>query len=51
MSCVHGIRVISTQWVVLGHTYVMHMAMPTVNVFKFMTDVSDFALVVPKNAR
>lgn len=40
MNCVHGIRVISTQWVVLGHTYMMFMAMPTVNVFTFMINVS-----------
>lgn len=41
MNCVHGIRVISTQWVVIGHTYLLYMAMPTTNTFYFMGDVSD----------
>lgn len=48
MHCVHGIRVISTQWVVLGHTYVLYMTMPTANTFQFMGHVSEvtfFALI------
>lgn len=41
MHCVHGIRVISTQWVVLGHTYFLYMNMPTGNTFHFMGYVSE----------
>lgn len=32
MNCLHGIRVISTQWVVLGHTYLMFIMLPIRNV-------------------
>ncbi|XP_055304069.1 nose resistant to fluoxetine protein 6-like isoform X1 [Sitodiplosis mosellana] len=31
MHCVHGIRAISTQWVVLGHTYLMYLLLPIRN--------------------
>lgn len=31
MHCLHGIRVISTQWVVLTHTYFIHMMLPMRN--------------------
>lgn len=41
MDCIHGIRVFSTQWVVLGHTYTMFMYMPTRNSLDFMVHVSD----------
>lgn len=49
MNCVHGIRVISTQWVVLGHTYVMFMTMPTANNFSFMGNVSDMTITMMIN--
>lgn len=31
MQCLHGIRVISTQWVVLAHTYAALIALPSQN--------------------
>lgn len=31
MECLHGIRVISTQWVVLAHTYAVLIALPSQN--------------------
>lgn len=31
MHCLHGIRAISTQWVVLTHTYFIHMLLPMRN--------------------
>lgn len=31
MDCIHGIRAISTQWIVLGHTYVMFVLLPSRN--------------------
>lgn len=31
MNCLHGIRVISTQWVVIGHTFVMYITLPIRN--------------------
>lgn len=31
MDCIHGIRVISTQWVVLGHTFLMYVMFPIRN--------------------
>lgn len=40
MDCIHGIRVFSTQWVVLGHTYVLYMLMPTRNTLEFIQHVS-----------
>lgn len=40
MDCVHGIRVISTQWVVLGHTYMMFFALPSSNGLSFISKVS-----------
>lgn len=44
MDCVHGIRVFSTQWVVLGHSYTaMYTAMPITNAFSFIGNVSDFS--------
>lgn len=42
MDCVHGIRALSTQWVLLGHTYMMYLFMPTRNSLGFMMDVSGF---------
>lgn len=48
MNCVHGIRVITTQWVVVGHTYVMYALLPTRNitaiatVSKMITDAISF---------
>lgn len=40
MDCVHGIRVLSTQWVVLGHTYNIYMFVPTMNTLEFVPNVS-----------
>lgn len=31
MHCLHGIRAISTQWVVLGHTFGMYAQLPIQN--------------------
>lgn len=33
MHCLHGIRVISTQWVVLGHTFQIYKSLPIRNMF------------------
>lgn len=31
LNCLHGIRVISTAWVVLGHTFSLYLALPIQN--------------------
>lgn len=31
IQCLHGIRVISTQWVVLGHTFMTYLKLPVQN--------------------
>lgn len=35
MHCLHGIRAISTQWVVLGHSYMMYMKLPARNMAEY----------------
>lgn len=40
VHCVHGIRVFSTQWVVLGHAYAFYDAYTSNNI-AFMRSVSD----------
>lgn len=40
MQCLHGIRAISTQWVVLGHTFMFYSMLPVQNLAVFPT-VSD----------
>lgn len=36
MHCLHGIRAISTQWVVLGHSYMMYMRLPARNSIQYL---------------
>lgn len=31
MSCLNGVRAISTQWIVLGHTFLMYLWLPVQN--------------------
>lgn len=41
MDCIHGIRAISTQWVVLGHSFMMFLLLPTRNKIEFTTVPND----------
>ncbi|XP_065346551.1 O-acyltransferase like protein-like [Cloeon dipterum] len=44
VPCVHGIRVISTIWVVVGHKYEIYIAaMPFMNTFEFFTLPQEFS--------
>lgn len=31
MPCLNGIRALSTQWIVLGHTFLMYLWLPVTN--------------------
>lgn len=37
MHCLNGIRAISTQWVVLGHTFAMYLMLPVRNTVDIMS--------------
>lgn len=40
LHCLHGIRVITTQWIVLGHSYLLYALMPIQNLAA-IPEVSD----------
>ncbi|XP_031627930.1 nose resistant to fluoxetine protein 6-like [Contarinia nasturtii] len=42
MHCLHGIRVISTQWVVLGHTFIMYVLLPIRNKLAIATFIQQY---------
>lgn len=45
LACVHGIRVLSTCWVVIGHSWIIGPASNSINP-SMVKDVSDFLLKV-----
>ncbi|XP_031639007.1 nose resistant to fluoxetine protein 6-like [Contarinia nasturtii] len=42
MHCLHGIRAISTQWVVLGHTFMMFAVLPARNKIDLLTFIKQY---------
>jgi hypothetical protein len=44
IRCLHGIRVLSIVWILLGHRYFLYLLMPGMNPIEFITTVSLFAL-------
>lgn len=46
MQCLHGIRVLSTQWVVMAHTFAGLIALPSQNPI-FYVEVMFFIIKVP----
>lgn len=42
MDCLHGIRVLSTFYVVIGHTYAMYAMSPMSNLTYIMTVITKF---------
>jgi hypothetical protein len=46
MECLHGIRFITINWVVLGHSYLTASYMPLVNTIGFARQVSNASLII-----
>lgn len=42
IDCVNGIRVLTTQWVVIGHVFIMYVFLPTRNKTSILTFTSEY---------
>ena len=50
LGCVHGIRVLSTVWVVLGHTWLMIAYIPSWNQIEVAEAYQDWTILTTFNA-